>query len=147
EVFLDAADGDREKLRGLKDTQIRALAGRSAEVIGWSAVLRKYQTALDSCGVKEFDTKTEPYQSAEHVVKLRNALIHYHPEWDDEQGTHEDIEKRLKGRFPLNRLTGSGHLWFPHQCLGSGCAKWAVERATEFMETFCRMLNIPNRVP
>ena len=76
--------------------------------------------------------------------KIRNALIHYRPEWDNEQKEHKKLKERLSGRFALNKH-GAG-LWFPHQCLGAGCAAWATNQAESFMTDFCQRLGIPNRI-
>src|SRR5262249_45431182 len=92
-----------------------------------------------------FKPGEDPYQSANNVIKLRDALVHYKPEWDDESGQHQNLENRLRAKFALNPYAPTGSLWFPHQCLGAGCANWAVAKTRSFSDEFCVRLAIPRR--
>jgi hypothetical protein len=97
--------------------------------------------------VQRFEKGSEPFQGADGLVKMRNVLIHYRPEWDNELNEHKRVQDRVQGRFPLNPLADPGVLWFPDQCLGAGCADWAIKQAAEFVTEFCQRLGIPGRVP
>ena len=145
ELYLEAIDGNRQRLEGLSEAQVATLA-ELWEVIERASVLSKYQVALAACGAERFDEGAEPLQGTHALVKVRDALIHYRPEWDDELKVHKAIEDRLRGRFALNPLAKPDALWFPHQCLGAGCAKWSVEQAESFMRGFCERLGIPSRI-
>jgi hypothetical protein len=142
ELYLEAVDMNRDTLGGLSDEQIAVLA-ELCDSVEQHQVLGKYQVALAASGKARLDKGEDPFQGADGLVKIRNALIHYRPEWDDELREHKRIEERLAGRFALNKH-GVG-LWFPHQCLGAGCASWAVDQAARFMTEFCQRLGIPNR--
>jgi hypothetical protein len=37
-------------------------------------------------------------------------------------------------------------VWFPHKCLGAGCAEWAVESAIHFSHQFVSILGIRERL-
>jgi hypothetical protein len=66
-------------------------------------VLGKYQSALRLAGVEPFDDGRAPFQDVESLVKLRDALVHYKPEWHNvESQPHHKREARLRGKFPLN---------------------------------------------
>ncbi len=143
EFFLEALDMNRDNFGGLSDQQIAVLA-ELWDTVEQQQVLGKYQVALAACGKTRFDKGTDPFQGADGLVKIRNALIHYRPEWDNEQKEHKKLKERLSGRFALNKH-GAG-LWFPHQCLGAGCAAWATNQAESFMTDFCQRLGIPNRI-
>jgi hypothetical protein len=84
-------------------------------------------------------------QAVEAAVLMRNAIIHYHPEWDDELDTHGDLQVRMKGKFKENALADRNSLWFPHVCLGEGCALWSIENAVALMTELCSRIGIPNR--
>lgn len=144
EFYLEALDENKNTLSGLNNSQLSALANQCVTVESLS-VLEKYQEALKSIGQKEFDRGRNPFQDTDSLIHLRNALIHYKPEWDDEAKVHQKIQARLHKKFSLNTLSNSKSLWFPHQCLGAGCAKWSVETIELFMSEFCKVLGIPNR--
>jgi hypothetical protein len=146
EFYLEAIDRNRSSLAGLTDTRL-ALVGQLWESVERGEILSKYQIALTACGVEPLTKGTEPFQGAAVLIKMRNALTHYRPEWEDELDVHAAIEKSVRGRFPLNALSGSGSLWFPHRCLGAGCARWADSTVTRFIEEFCTKLSIPSRLP
>lgn len=146
ELFQDAVDGNQTGLSGLSDHQVAVLAELWKEVEP-RKVIEKYQIALVVGGKPKFEKGKEPFQGAESLVKIRNALIHYKPEWDDNQDDHKKLQGRLENRFPLNPWASPNSLWFPHQCLGAGCAEWAVKNASDFMRVFCTRLGIPSRLP
>ncbi len=144
ELYLEAQDGNPHTLKGLEPRAVSILAQFWPEIERYP-ILHKYQTALLIIGVHKFDKGGPPYQDTESLIKLRDALVHYKPEWDNELNVHEGLEKRLKGKFPENRLAQSESLWFPHKCLSSGCAQWTVNTANVFMQGFCQRTQIPMR--
>jgi hypothetical protein len=149
ELYLEAADQNTSSPAGLDKDQMSLLATLWGEVDRFS-ILGKYDLALAACGKANFDKGKEPYQSAASLVDLRNALIHFKPEWDTEQDWHRKLENRLTTRFPQSKLTVNivGNLsWFPARCLGGGCAKWACAVVKEFADDFCARLGIPQRFP
>jgi hypothetical protein len=146
EFYLEARDANPHTLKGLSTQQI-AVVSELCELVERDSPLNKCQVAMAACGIERFDRGAEPFQGSEALVRLRNALIHYRPEWDDELETHRKLEEGLSGRFDPNPLSQAGSLWFPHQCLGSGCAMWSIKQAEKFMGEFCVRLGVPSRVP
>lgn len=119
ELFLEAIDANRNSLGSLSDDQLGVLAVLWHEV-EQNSTLSKYQVVLAACGREKLDQGSDPYQSAYALAKLRNALIHFKPEWDDEAKQHRALERLLTGRFPDSQLTLgiSGRMqWFPGKCL------------------------------
>jgi hypothetical protein len=105
-------------------------------------MLDKFQIALAVTCRPMFDTGQQPYQDAALLVHLRNALVHFKPEWDDELRDHLKIEKQLRKKFPLNPLADDlDILFFPKHCLGHGCAQWSVNTAELFITEFYRRMN------
>ncbi len=108
-------------------------------------ILQKYQIALVLAQKQIFDPGNLPYQDVNLLVKLRNSLVHYEPEWvkspaSDDFGP-DDIhtyayEKKLRGKFLPNPLTGQGNPFYPDKCLGHGCAEWAVNSSVIFADAF-----------
>lgn len=144
ELHLEALDGNPKSLSGLTDQQLAKL--KTSKKRG-KTVLSKYQKVLSICGIPRFKEESGLFQSVKILIKIRNALIHYRPEWDDELKVHKNIQNRLSGKFTLNRFTDKSSLWFPHQCLGAGCAMWSVEQVGQFIVEFCQRLGIPSRLP
>ena len=142
-IYLDACG---KNLEGLDDQEIALLAEWWAFLderhVG---TLLKYQHALLLVGKPKLPPKKNPCQDAGNLIFLRNALTHYKPERDDAK-MHGRIRKRLEGKFVVNPLAPSAHLWFPEQCLGSDCAKWAVNAAEAFIRAFCEHLGVPRRI-
>ena len=112
----------------------------------------KYERALCIVKSESFDRGAEPYQSAASLIFLRNALIHYKPEWI---GTGESYNKTLNEKLrqklekkikKLNPMTQEGSLFFPHLCLGYGCAKWAVESSLKFSNEFFSKIGLPSNL-
>ncbi len=147
ELYLEAIDNNQHTLSGLDRKAIEILGEVWKEIETYSS-LSKYQTALILTGFKQFGKGQQPYQDTDTLMKLRNALVHYKPEWDSELDVHRKLKARLEPKsFPLNPFSSKNSLWFPHRCLGSGCAKWAVNAGETFLTEFCKRMGIPNRLP
>lgn len=112
------------------------------------SILQKYQIALTLAQKDLFDTGKAPYQDIQYLIELRNALIHYKPEWwgdveDYEKVLSEKLKKNLEFRIKrLNLLTGKDNPFFPNKCMGYGCAKWAVESSVNFTEEFFQKMGL-----
>ncbi len=121
----------------------RALLTELWEVLEKYPTLTKYQVVLAACGCPVFEKDRDPYQATGLLIRVRNALIHYRPERSHALDEHKKLRDRLSNRFPDNRLAEPGCLWFPHLCLGAGCAAWAVATVESFMADFRGRLEIP----
>jgi hypothetical protein len=144
ELYLCALDKDTTALPSF-DSHLFEMYTQFWEDVERFPILHKYQVALTLAGKNRFDPGSPLYQDAENLVKMRDCLVHYKPEWDDESGRHQKLENRLKGKFDLNRYVAQNALWFPHQCLSAGCAFWSVATARDFSNEFCSRLVIPQR--
>jgi hypothetical protein len=144
EVFADADDNSNTvkhlnpEVRVLMANMWRLGVHRSAAF----SILNKFKLALVLAGKPLMDSGP-PYEQVLHLIKLRNALVHYEPEWitniseiDSEEVTVSKFEERLMGKFPLNPLVGEENPFFPDRCLGYGCAKWALTNSVRFADEF-----------
>jgi hypothetical protein len=116
----------------------------------WSSVARppilhKYQLALVVADAEPFDEGRSPFREADGLVALRDALVHGRPEWRDQHGRRQNLERRLRAKFKRNALASADSTEFPDQLLGAGCASWAVNVAERFSDEFCRRMAIPAR--
>ena len=158
ELFTHCADGlGGSSLQGLS-TDERSLLGRM-----WNrgvprtarfSVLDKYDITLDLLAKPPFDRGAEPYQGVTALLALRNALMHFEPDFYPvpnprgdpiPQDTLPNLEKKLRDRFALNPLAYDQFGFFPDKCLSAGCARWAVDSATSLVHAFVKRMGIVER--
>lgn len=71
-----------------------------------------------------------------YLIKIRNALIHFTPEWDNNLVIHRKLESSRKNRFTDCHFHDSKALFFPYRCLSGSCASWSYNTASSFIEIF-----------
>lgn len=149
EMFSDCSDAhSTERIASLPARNLMAnLWKKGIPRTAAYPIVEKYEIALELNGKPTFSTGTSPYQDVKLLIELRNALIHYEPETivgysGGETPQPHKFEKRLKGKFPINALTGLGNPFYPDKVLGAGCAEWAVRSAVAFTDDFFQRLGI-----
>jgi hypothetical protein len=152
EVFSDAAETTSLRLKGLGRRQRVLLADMWAHDVPKTArypVLEKYDILLTLLRKVAFDKSSQPYQDARLLIDLRNALVHYEPEWishrddsDPDQKARHKFDKSLKGKFKTCPLTGAGNPFWPDGCIGYGCARWSVKTALSLTSAFFRRIHV-----
>jgi hypothetical protein len=145
ERYSAAADNNLNIYKSIQPDRVKLLA-ELWEVTEMCSILKKYELALVACGAKSFDRGSEPYQSADDLVRLRNALVHFKPEWDDNLQNHAKLETRLRHKFIESELwkkSKGKRVWFPDRCLGAGCAAWSCQVVKDFNLEFSKRLDIP----
>jgi hypothetical protein len=127
-AFLEAAVNEFFKDVTEKQTSNSALVSEGTRrVLGilWNftegcnrssfAILDKYEHILKCCSKEAFNRKEQPYQDADLVLQLRNALTHYKPD-----GEQKKFLDKFRSKFVENRLLPAGEgAYFPDKCLGS----------------------------
>ena len=124
----------------LQDAVIKALW----PLIEKEGILEKYLLAVKLSEQQALGKGTAGYQNADTLIAMRNALVHFKPEWDDEKNIHKKIELRINRKFPLSRIA-HGDCVFPDQCMSYGCARWCVASALTSVDAFCTRTGIENR--
>ena len=114
--------------------------------VGRPPILHKYQLALVVADAEPFDEARSPFREADGLIALRDALVHGRFEWRDSHGRRQNLERRLRGKFPHSAFAIEGDPEFPDRMLGAGCAMWAVKIAEKFSDDFCHRMAIPSRV-
>ncbi len=150
EVYLQAVNGNVGAFPSLTVPQV-ALLAQLWDVLEKSRadVLRKHSVALTLAGLADMPLGEKPAQDVASLVKLRDLLVHFKPEWSDEPERHLKIEQRLESAFELNQLSARAQgrmLWFPGKCLGAGCADWACEVALKYHSEFTTRLGVASRL-
>jgi hypothetical protein len=148
ELYLESADRDQTALPEIALDRLELLATLWEEVDKFS-ILKKYDIALAACGKEPLIKGAKPYQSAKGVVDLRNALVHFKPEWAGGLDLHSKLEEQLAKKFQSCALASQATgalVWFPHKCLGAGCASWSIDSVRKFVSEFCGRMGIPDRL-
>ena len=156
DLFVDFADGEWKHNKSIKanlnENQINLTAKMWKELElqkkAGLDILSKYDLALLLFGKNTFKG-VEPYQSAILAKQLRNSLVHAMPSTSTTYSTIEDFaieppefEKKLKGKFIENPLTGPGNAFFPDKILSADCARWAFHSCLSFSDKFFKELGI-----
>lgn len=106
-----------------------------AELIDSEGILQKYSTALAVRVGKRLDFGIQPVQNADALVKLRNAVVHFRPEWFDEQDKHDKLSKILQHKFKPSALFPNEPM-FPRAWASHDFATWALRATVAFLEHF-----------
>jgi len=146
ELFSDAHEGVGEPIKQLQSDTVTLLANMWGLPKTESLpILDKYQLALMLGKKTLFDKGLATYQNAQLLNSLRNALVHYKPEWVEVGHDQHKWEGQLRAvGFTLNPMMPNNP-FFPDQCLSHGCAKWAVESSLKFVREFCGAMGITPR--
>lgn len=106
----------------------------------------KHQRLLGMFGASALEEHSATVKDIACLVSLRNALVHFRPEWLNKRVEHKRLEEELDGLFELNPLLPSGSIWFPNRCLSSDCLRWACDSVKHFSKTVCERLSIAERL-
>jgi hypothetical protein len=110
-------------------------------------ILEKYDGVLAIRGLPPFDRGKRPYQDVSILISIRNELVHFHPEWHDEQKEHKKLGQKLSGRFELSPfIPDEAGVIFPDRFVSHGCTKWAVTAAVDFVEDFASRIDLSSRL-
>lgn len=114
------------------------------------SIIDKYQIALELLNKNKFEKGNNPYQAVKSLSLLRNALIHYEPEWITHPISNPKIishkfEESLKGKFKNNPLVSDVNPFYPDKVLSHGCAEWGVKSSIEFVDKFFKKTGLKPR--
>ncbi|MEU0110616.1 hypothetical protein ABZ313_35370 [Streptomyces sp. NPDC006251] len=109
--------------------------------------LDRVQLVLHLLRRQPFDPGASPFQNAPQVVSLRNALVHYSPEWQIGVGASEEdaikgIAKQLGGKFSENPFVPKEYPFFPDRCLSHGCTVWAWNIVFGLVDEFFKRVGV-----
>ncbi|MFA4877905.1 MAG: hypothetical protein WC586_10860 [Methanoregula sp.] len=155
ELYADAADD----AYFFADARHEALLHTISE--GWrneknfdrAPMVNKYQKILSIAEVHPFDEGDQAFANIRQLIEIRNHLMHYKREWvviqegrslgSSEGTTSEKFAKILRKKFAANPFAPRNLPFFPDQCLGHGCAEWAIINSVIFTDAFFRRLDLP----
>lgn len=143
ELYAESADDTLGVVRGLNRIDRLALARAKPLVLEHRgiSILEKFQMALILAHRPEMDRGAQPFQDADIVIKLRNELLHYAPEWT---GVKPDrFVLMLRNKFALSPMEADGiGPEYLDRYIGLGLAHWAFDTSLEFADAFFAKLGI-----
>jgi hypothetical protein len=108
--------------------------------------LEKFAFALLLRQAVHFDFGASPHQDVAALIRLRNGLTHYKPEWSDEQLEHAKISAALKHRAVLSPFYPKTESLFPRAWASHETTCWAVRSVVSFIREFEQRAGLPSRL-
>jgi hypothetical protein len=108
--------------------------------------VEKFKLALLLRDKPAFDEGASAYKNMEILIDLRNALVHFKPEWDTEAHQHEKLSRKLEGKFPPSPFL-TDNLIFPRRWATHAGTRWAVQSCLDFVQEFERLADLPPKHP
>jgi len=155
ELYADAADDVCLFTDEKNEALLRTIGERwrNEKNFDRAPMISKYQKILAIAGMPPFDEKDQAFANVRILVGIRNHFMHYKREWvvirergaaaADEGTTADKFGKVLRKKFAPNPLAAGNLPFFPDQCLGHGCAEWAIVNSIIFTDEFFRRLELP----
>ncbi len=123
-------DGVLEKagIKAAASMEIMALVDREQ-------ILNKYSLVLSLHKGVALNRGATAVQNTDALIKLRNAVVHFQPEWFDEQDKHDKLSKILTYKFQPSPFL-QGEPIFPRAWASHSFATWALTTTVAFINYF-----------
>jgi hypothetical protein len=138
EMFID----HREVFPELRDEVMAKLW----ELYEQKPPLEKYEFALLLKQSTQLDKSSSPYQDVAALIRLRNALTHFKPEWFSEQVEHARLSATLVHRAKLSPFFPATEPLFPRGWASHDTAVWAIKSVVSFILKFEQDVRIRPRM-
>lgn len=112
------------------------------ELYEQKSILEKFEFALLLKNAPAFDRGGAPYQGVDTIIQLRNALMHFKPEWLSMQKKHANLSIRLKQNATLSPFFSSIEPLFPRGWASHATVQWVIRNTLEFMLEFERRTGV-----
>ncbi len=109
-------------------------------------LLDKVDLALLLRKAESMERGVLPSQDVSLLIRLRNALTHFKPEWFDEQEEHAKLSTQLAGRFGPSPFFPGSEPIFPRGWASHSCTVWAIESAITFIKQLEIQGNLTKRL-
>ena len=112
-----------------------------------SGILSKYESFALMSGTT-LDKNKPQYKDIEILVKVRNALVHYVPQWDYEKTPSDAIENcisQISSPINYSPFISPTAPFFPNRCMSSGFGQWAINASLDFLKYFEDSIPISNK--
>jgi len=86
----------------------------------------------------------EPVQGIDALIKLRNALMHFKPEWEPVE--HAKLSAKLRTFFKPSEFFTADLGLFPQSWASHACTVWANNSVMKFIEHFEERAGLPHKL-
>ena len=124
---------------------LNSAAAELAEVVDKEGILRKYAIALSIAAGKRLNMGIASTQNADALIRLRNAVLHFRPEWFDEQDKHDKLSKVLHHKFKPSPFLPNEPI-FPRAWASHSFTVWALQSTVAFIEHFHSEAGLPSAI-
>jgi hypothetical protein len=142
EAYVNEIFADRAEHFSARDHALLNLLWTEYERKG---VLDKFDLALRLRTGTVLDRGTTSVRAVDRLIRLRNALTHFKPEWFDEPAEHEKLSQKLEGYVGRSPWLPNEPL-FPRAWATCSTTSWAVSTVLDFIACFSVASGIPDRV-
>lgn len=97
------------------------------------SALEKFRFAFQLKALAPMDAGAAPYQDVAAVFELRNALIHFKPEWSNARDGHEKVERKLANALSRSPFYPTNEPPFPFAWATHDSTRWAVGSCIELI--------------
>jgi hypothetical protein len=122
-----------------------AAAAELADVIDREPILQKYSMAFAVRTGTRLDHSVTPVQNAHALIKLRNAVVHFRPEWSDEKDKHDRLSKVLRYKFKPSAFFPNEPI-FPLAWASHDFVTWALRTTVQFLDYFYCAVAVPSPI-
>lgn len=130
----------------LSSTSINAAASDSiGRIIDREAILSKFDLILRLRTGQSLDFGSRIAQCVDLLIKVRNAVVHFKPEWHDAAGAHSKLSAQLAGRFSRSPYL-QGEDFFPTAWASHSFSSWALQSTVAFLEHFEQAAEIRSKL-
>ncbi|TFW09446.1 hypothetical protein E4K72_05885 [Oxalobacteraceae bacterium OM1] len=116
------------------------------ELFEQKPILEKFEFALLIKNGEPFERGISPYQDVGAIIRLRNGLIHFKPEWFSAREEHAKLSSHLKHRATLSPFFPSSEPLFPQGWTSHATVAWVVKSVLKFFLDFERRANVGPRM-
>ncbi|HMV13037.1 MAG TPA: hypothetical protein PKD88_00465 [Nitrosomonas sp.] len=128
----------------LKDKLSNEACQKISELVEKNDILGKFDLVLAISTGKKLNYGIEPVQSVNVLNALRNALVHFRPEWSDEQDKHKKVADKLAGKFKVSPFLEKNEPIFPRAWASKDFSRWALKVTVDFLDHFCAEAKMKN---
>ena len=112
-------------------------------LIDRKSILDKYRIALSLISGATLSNDDPVVERMALLIELRNAVVHFRPEWFDSQKAHARLSERLGKEISASPFLASEPL-FPRAWASANFAEWALVSTVGYLNTFFAAAKVKN---
>lgn len=110
------------------------------KLVEWKPIVERVKFFATINGRSPPDMGRRPGQDIRALIDLRNALVHFEPEWFGQQEQHRKLSTKLQNKFSKCKWLSDDPI-FPRAWASYSCCKWAVNSMRDFIIAYATANN------